>query len=205
MAKSKEPSASTPTPAATAKTPLQQPPKKKRRVLLVMFLVFMLLILAGAGFAAGVYFKYIDGPGLAKRMKLHDLPVVGQYFPKPETNFETVDLGDNAEETQPPVPPVAAVPTPPAVLGPAQADIDKEKLAKAAKLEEAKRVSKLARLYNGMKPDEAVPILNQLDDDTVIAILNKMEDDQVAKILAQFDPKRAARLTLNILKGGKNG
>jgi len=160
----------------------------------------MLLILGGAGFAAGVYFKYIDGPALAQRMKLHDLPVVGQYFPQPVPNLET-DLAENPAETAAPAPPAVVAPPPPAVLGPAQADIDKEKAAKIAKQEEAKRITKLARLYNGMKPDEAIPILKELDDDTVIAILSKMEEDQVAKIMAQFDPKRAARLTLTMLKG----
>jgi flagellar protein FlbB len=189
-------------PTAKGKSPIKPPPpKKKRRVLLIFIVVFLLLILGGASFAAGVYFKFIDGPALAQQLKLYDYPVVGQFFPRPVTNFETVDLSENATDTPIEAPPAAVLPPTPAVVGPAQADIDKEKLEKIAKLEEAKRVTKLARLYNGMKPDEAVPILKELDDATVISILNKMDEDQVSKILAQFEPKRAARLTQNILKG----
>jgi flagellar protein FlbB len=197
MAKTKEPPAST----AKNKVPLTPPPPKKRRLLLTFFIVFMLLILAGASFVGGIYLNLIDGPALAQRLKLYDYPVIGQFFSRPTTNFETVDLGETVPETPPVAPPEAVVPATPATLGPPQADIDKEKLAKIAKQEEAKRITKLARLYNGMKPDEAVPILNQLDDDTVIAILNKMDEDQVAKIMAQFEPRRAARLTQNMLKG----
>jgi len=161
----------------------------------------MLFMIAGASFAAGVYFKIIDGPFLAQQLKLYDYPVIGQYFPRPMTNFETVDLAESPAETAAATLSTTALPAALPPIGPAQADVDKEKLAKIAKQEEAKRITKLARLYNGMKPDEAVPILNQLDDATVIAILNKMEEDQVSKIMAQLDPKRAARLTENILKG----
>lgn len=196
------------TPAALAKgkTPANAAPpsKKKRRLLLAFVVLFSLFLLLGASFIAGIYLKFIDGPALAQRFKLYDYPLIGQYFPRPATNFETVDLPPETAEAPPvdpqlPAPP--ASPATPALLGPAQADIDKEKAAKIAKQEEAKRISKLARLYNGMKPDEAVPILKELDDDTIISILNKMDEDQVAKIMAQFDPKRAARLTQSMLKG----
>jgi hypothetical protein len=177
---------------------------KKSGILLKLFLVFfLLLLLAGGGFAAGVYLKFIDIPQIAQQYKLYDYPVIGQivgkYFPKTATNFETVELPPETEPVaQQPVQLPPEKPETPAATAP-----DKDKVALDAKKDETKRISRLARLYGEMKPDEAVPILNQLDDATVLAILGKMEDGQVAKILSQFDPKRSARLTEDMLKGPK--
>lgn len=177
-----------------------EPPKKKssRGLFIAIAVVLVLIMLTGGAIAAGIYFKLIDLPAIAAQYKLYDYPLIGKYFPKPATNFETVDLSDQPPEeakkqaAQEPLP----APLPPA----SKPEETKENIAKA-KQEEAKRISRLARLYGEMKPDEAVPILKELDDPTVLAILAKMEDGQAAKIMALFDAKRAARLTQDMLKG----
>lgn len=177
----------------------KEAPKKAKSsgILFKLILVFVLLLmLAGGGVAAGIYLGLIDLPAIAAKYKLHDLPVVGQYIPKPATNFETVDLPPEAPAAEKPAAEAPPAPAPPA----AKPEELKENLAKTRQ-EEAKRISRLARLYGEMKPDEALPILRELDDPTVLAILAKMEDGQAAKIMALFDAKRAARLTQDMLKG----
>lgn len=185
------------------KTPkkMSEASKSKGSLIKKLLIVFVILLLAGVGFALGIYLKLIDLQGMTGNWKLHEYPVIGQYFTSPKTNFEPVELDDGSS-----VP--AVMPQPQTVQQPAPlpssslnpSDMDKDKLAKAKQQEEAKKLSKLARLYENMKPDEAVPILNKMDDDTVVAILNKMDEGQVAKIMALFDPDRAARLSQTMMK-----
>ncbi len=178
-----------------------------------LFLLIVLVILAGAGFAAGVYFKLIDTQKILSEYNLTNHPLVAKYFPQAATNFEPVELGPDtarAVQTQPLLARQATVPIKPATPSPLPRVNDATKktdnIAAASQQtatpdETAKRSAKLARLYSSMKPDEAVAILNQLDDDTVLAILSKMEEEQVAKLMAAFEASRAARLTEAMLKG----
>jgi hypothetical protein len=190
--------------------PNQQPVPAKaqrgKRILIFTIIFVVLLALAGAGFAAGVYLKLIDFPKLTEQMNLQDYPVIGKYFNKPKTNFETVDTLPEEGKQPTQDAPAAQVPTPQQVnqLPPVSAaNPNDAAAAKQLQQEYAKTISKLARLYGGMKPEEAVAILNQMDDNTVIAIISKMDDDQVSRIMALFDPKRAARLSQSMLLKGK--
>jgi len=180
-------------------------PKTKRGIFKYLLAVFFLVLLLGTGFAAGVYFNFINMQQLAQTYKLHDYPFLSKYFPKTQTNFETVPL--EQEETSNQQGQTTAQTAPPAANVQQQLsekrELDKielEKQLKARQQEEAKKLSKLARLYGSMKPDEAVSIMNQLEDDAVLAILSRMEEEQVAKILALFEPKRAAHLTQEMMK-----
>lgn len=180
---------------------MPEPSKPKGSLIKKLLIVFVILLLAGVGFALGIYLKLIDLQGITGNWKLHEYPVIGQYFTPPKTNFEPVELDDTSSvPAVMPQPQPMQQPAPPPTSSLNPADIDKDKLAKAKQQEEAKKISKLARLYENMKPDEAVPILNKMDDDTVIAILNKMDEGQVAKIMALFDPDRAARLSQTMMK-----
>ena len=181
--------------------------KPSRNILKIVMIVLVLLMLCATGFAVGVYLKFIDLQGIAERWKLYDVPVVGQYFSKPQMNFEPVPIDDQTStQITPPViqnsgqAPLAAnaqtVNPMPTVIDP-----EKEKLDKAKRQEDNKRIARLARLYGTMKPEEAVAVLNQLNDNDVIAILNKMEEEQVSKILSRMDANRVARLTELILRG----
>ncbi|MEG6585883.1 MotE family protein [Dendrosporobacter sp. 1207_IL3150] len=172
----------------------------------IVAVLLVLVMLGGAGFALGIYLKFIDIQDIGDKWKLYDKPVIGKYFERPKTNFETVDIDDTKTNTDKP----QVNKSPQEVLPQAQSQInsiskldttERDKLAKEKQQEEAKKISKLARLYSSMKPTEAANILNQLDDPTVLAILNKMEEDQAAKILSSLDSKRSARLTELILKG----
>lgn len=182
------------------------------RLLKTVAVLLALLVITGAGFALGVYLKLIDIPGMAAKWKLHDYPVIGRYFTKPQMNFEPVSpdeqqtAADAAAASTPKsaaLPPEEAAQAVKPAAGPA-AELNKielDKLAKARQQEENKRISKLARLYGGMKAEEAVKVLNELEDADVLAILNKMEEDQAAKILALMDAVRSARLTEIMLRG----
>jgi len=186
----------------------EKPPKKSGSILKIILILLILLILATAGFAVGIYLKFIDIQGLADKWKLNEYPVIGQYFSPPKTNFEPVDLEQSSSSVVPPTNPIVPSVVSPIVQSetmlPEKRKIDDVELQKQAKIkqqEEAKRISKLSRLYGAMKPDEAVAILNQMDDETVLVILNKMEDEQVAKIMALFDTRRAAILSQSMLRG----
>lgn len=186
----------------------QQPKKSKRRFFKVLLVLFLILLLAIAAFAGGIYLKFIDMSVIADRLKLHDNPVIGKYFPPPKTNFETVELPeDNTMAQAPgilqPQPPQTLQPTVPVDPLTEQKKLDPAEILKQEKLrqqEEAKRISKLARLYGGMKPDEAVAIMNQLDDQTVLTIFAKMEEEQVSKIMALMEARRAAALTQGMMR-----
>lgn len=180
--------------------------KSSLNIFKIIAIILVLLMLSAVGFAVGVYLKLIDIPGMAEKWKLYDYPVIGQYFTKPQMNFEPVPIDDQqdpqamAPGANPPVP--AALPAiqqanPPLIIS----DMEKEKLAKLKQQEDNKRISKLARLYGAMKAEDAVTVLNKLNDADVLAILNKMEDDQVSKILSLMEATRAARLTEIMLKG----
>lgn len=182
-------------------------PKSKFNVIFkVLSVIVALCILIAIGFAGGVYLKIIDVEKISRDANLSQYPVVARFFPK--TNFEPVELDEDAAQPKLPneqqqiQPPAASVLQTPQPSGPNI--ITKEELEKQAKIkqqEEAKRISKLARLYGGMKPEAAVAIMQDLDDSTVISILGKMEDEQVSKILASFDSARAARITQDMLRG----
>lgn len=209
-------------------TSASEPQPKKRRIVSIFKWIaigLVLVMLAGAAFAAGVYFKIFDLQHIGKQWGLDKYPLIGQYFEQPKTNFETVDGSTAAQETanmqttpaQPtPQQPVQSQPpagqTPPGTaptlqqngMNQPQTVVDKEKLEKARQQEEAKRAGKLAGYYSSMKPEEAAAIMNELDDYTVLAILNKMEPDQAAQILAKFSAQRAATLTDQMFKGRPN-
>lgn len=177
-------------------------PQKKNRTLSTLLILFLLISILGAGFATGVFLNIIDIQKLGQTYKLYDYPLIGKYFTKPQVNFETIPLDEQAPQALPATDASAPVLTapPPAAEKKEAEKVDLEREIKIKQQEEQKRISKLARLYGAMKPDEAVAIMNQLDDDMVLAIFSRMEEEQVAKILALLDAKRAARLTQEMLK-----
>jgi flagellar protein FlbB len=180
-------------PAAPAAPPLAAAPGRKRRILKILVVLLLLAILIVGGFFLGIYLRIFDTNEINEKMKLYDLPVVGQFFvkPAPNTGDETPAAQEPAAAPVTKAEPKVASASKPMVL--TKAEIEKQMKAKEAA--ERKRVSKLARLYNEMKPQEAADIMNDLDDDMIIAILQRMDEGQSAKILAKFDPEKSARLT----------
>ena len=54
--------------------------RKKLKILLVLILILVLIV---GGFALGVYLRLFDTKELNEEYKLHELPVVGEYFVPP--------------------------------------------------------------------------------------------------------------------------
>ena len=70
-----------------------------KKLVKVLLFLLLLLILAVGGFAAGVYFQVIDSEQtqqVNEVLKLWKLPVVGEYFEKPEGYVEE----EEEEETE---------------------------------------------------------------------------------------------------------
>ena len=64
---------------------------------------------------------------------------------------------------------------------------------------ESTRMVKLARLYDGMKPDEVAKLFANLDDDMIVTLLPRMKPANAAKILGLLPPKRAARISTQMI------
>ena len=185
---------------------------------IVKFLLFilMLLILAVGGFIAGVYFQVIDSEQtqqVNEVLKLWKLPVVGEFFEKPEGYVEeeeeiVVEQEDNKDKVD-----TAKLPgnniSAKAEFKPekktskdvkvSQKDIEKQMQEREAA--EKKRVSKLARIYGNMKAEEAAEALGYVDADTAVLIMQKMDEDAAGKILAKMDPTLAAQITQMLYEG----
>lgn len=181
--------------------------KNKSNTIYIVLLLFFFMVI---GIGAGVLYGLGKSPDVVNKFKLYEYPLIGQFFPRPKTNFEMVDVvADNA-----PLPAPAALTPAAGIMAPQKnaaqntpilpQDVELAKLQKAQQIETAKRMSKLARLYGSMKPEEAVPILSKLDDETVLSILGKMEEEQVSKLLPLFEAQRAANLTQMMLRGNIN-
>ena len=180
--------------------------KKGSKIVKVLLVLFLLLVLILGGFALGVYLQLIDTQEANEKLKLYDLPVIGEYFVRPapsKDDMENLPVEDakpgkdkdkeakkedkNKKESKKIV-------------------ITKEEIEKQMKqreAEEKKRVSKLARLYNQMKPKDAAKAMDQLDDDMCIAILQRMDEAVVAKIMTEFDEGKTARITRIMYAGTK--
>ena len=189
---------------------------------IVKFVLFLLLlvILAVGGFAAGVYFQLIDSEQtqqVNEVLKLWKLPVVGEYFEKPEGYVEEEEEKPEEESESTDKTKVETVnnnlpggnQTAMAQNKPeqkkskevkvSQKDIEKQMQEREAA--EKKRVSKLARIYEGMKAPDAAEALGYVDVDTAVLILQKMSEDAAGQILAAMEPTTAAQLTQMLFEG----
>jgi hypothetical protein len=178
--------------------------KKGSKIVKVLLMLFLLLVLIAGGFALGVYLQLIDTQEANEKLKLYDLPVIGEYFVRPAPSEEDMDK----------MPVEDAKPDKDKDVKKDDKDkqeskkivITKEEIEKQMKqreAEEKKRVSKLARLYNQMKPKDAAKAMDELDDDMCIAILQRMDEAVVAKIMTEFDEGKTARITRIMYAGTK--
>ena len=184
---------------------------------IVKFLLFilMLLILAVGGFIAGVYFQVIDSEQtqqVNEVLKLWKLPVVGEFFEKPEgyveeeeevvveqedkDKMDTAKLPGNNLSAKAEFKPEKKTSKDVKV---SQKEIEKQMQEREAA--EKKRVSKLARIYGSMKAEEAAEALGYVDADTAVLIMQKMDEDAAGKILAKMDPTLAAQITQMLYEG----
>ena len=178
--------------------------KKGKKILKIFLILFLLLILIIGGFVLGIYLQIIDSKDANEALGLHRLPVVGEYFVKPEEGPTQEEMENKPLEDVKPAPEKDKKKDNPAETKPKKVVLSKEEIEKQMKEREAaekKRVSKLARLYAQMKPQEAADAMNALNDDLTVAILQRMDESQAAKVLAKFEPSKAAQLTEIIYAG----
>ena len=189
-----------------------------KKIVKILIFLLLLLVLAVGGFAAGVYFQVIDSEQtqqVNEVLKLWKLPVVGEYFEKPEGYVEE----EEAEETEPAdETKVETVNSNlPGNNPSAKAEIKKteQKKSKEVKVSqkdiekqmqereaaEKKRISKLARIYGTMKAEEAAEALGYVEADTAVLILQKMDEDAAGQVLANMEPTLAAQITQMLFEG----
>ena len=187
-----------------------------KKIIKIFVFLLLLIVLAVGGFAAGIYFQVLEDEQIQQvneTLKLWKLPVVGEYFEKPEGYVEEEEEIEEEPVTVEPQPePVATVVTPPPSSEVNKPDKNKSKEVKISQKDiekqmqereaaEKKRVGKLARIYAGMKAQQAAEALGYVDVDTAVIILQKMDEDAVSQILAQMDPTLAAQITQMLFEG----
>ena len=168
-----------------------------KKIVKIALAAILLLVLVAGGFLLGVYLQIFDAGTMNEKMKLYDMPIIGEFFvkPAPETGEalkEDVSGKPKEELTD-------SKPDPDKDKGQSKPKVltkeEIEKQMKEREAQEKKRVSKLARVYNEMKPQQAAEVMKDLDDDLSVAILQKMDESQAAKTLAAMDADQSARLT----------
>ena len=176
--------------------------KKGSKIVKVLLMLFLLFVLIVGGFALGVYLQLIDTQEANEKMRLYDLPVIGEYFVRPapsEDDMEKMPVEDAKPDKDKDVKKDDKKESKKLVI--TKEEIEKQ--MKQREAEEKKRVSKLARLYNQMKPKDAAKAMDELDDDMCIAILQRMDEAVVAKIMTEFDEGKTARITRIMYAGTK--
>ncbi|MBP1763164.1 MAG: hypothetical protein H6Q65_222 [Firmicutes bacterium] len=196
---------------STNNKPLQPMTPAKKKTVKMAPIIFIILFFLVMGIGAGAIYGISRSPELVNKYKAYEYPLIGKFFPRPKTNFESVEtMSDPIREPAPLIMPnantvsMSNATTEPSKTSVLPQNVDLQKQQKAQQAEAAKRISKLARLYGNMKPDEAAPILSKLDDTTILEIFGKMEEEQVSRLLPLFETQRAANLTQMMMKGTTN-
>ena len=160
-----------------------------KKMVKIALAAILLLVLVVGGFLLGVYLQIFDASTMNEKLKLYDMPIIGEFFVKPAP--ETGETPKEELTDSKPDPDKDKGQSKPKVL--TKEEIEKQ--MKEREAQEKKRVSKLARVYNEMKPQQAAEVMKDLDDDLSVAILQKMDESQAAKTLAAMDADQSARLT----------
>lgn len=168
-----------------------------KKIVKIALAAILLLVLVAGGFLLGVYLQIFDAGTMNEKLKLYDMPIIGEFFVKPAP-----ETGEALKEDVPGKPKeelTDSKPDPDKDKGQSKPKVltkeEIEKQMKEREAQEKKRVSKLARVYNEMKPQQAAEVMKDLDDDLSVAILQKMDESQAAKTLAAMDADQSARLT----------
>ena len=172
-----------------------------KKIVKIALAAILLLVLVVGGFLLGVYLQIFDVGTMNEKMKLYDMPIIGEFFAKPAPEREVAAKDEASGKPNEEMTDSKLNPYKKKVKDKGQSKpkvLTKEEIEKQMKEREAqekKRVSKLARVYNEMKPQQAAEVMKDLDDDLSVAILQKMDESQAAKTLAAMDADQSARLT----------
>jgi len=168
-----------------------------KKIVKIALAAILLLVLVAGGFLLGVYLQIFDAGTMNEKLKLYDMPIIGEFFVKPAP--ETGEVLKEDVSGKPKEELTDSKPDPDKDKGQSKPKVltkeEIEKQMKEREAQEKKRVSKLARVYNEMKPQQAAEVMKDLDDDLSVAILQKMDESQAAKTLAAMDADQSARLT----------
>ena len=174
-----------------------------KKIVKIALAAILLLVLVVGGFLLGVYLQIVDVGTMNEKMKLYDMPIIGEFFVKPAPETEEASKEEASGKPKEEMTDSKLNPdkdkdkdkdkgqSKPKVL--TKEEIEKQ--MKEREAQEKKRVSKLARVYNEMKPQQAAEVMKDLDDDLSVAMLQKMDESQAAKTLAAMDADQSARLT----------
>ena len=172
-----------------------------KKIVKIALAAILLLVLVVGGFLLGVYLQIFDAGTMNEKMKLYDMPIIGEFFVKPAPEAEEATKEEASGKPKEEMTDSKLNPDKDKNKDKGQSKpkgLTKEEIEKQMKEREAqekKRVSKLARVYNEMKPQQAAEVMKDLDDDLSVAILQKMDESQAAKTLAAMDADQSARLT----------
>lgn len=170
-----------------------------KKIVKIALAAILLLVLVVGGFLLGVYLQIFDVGTMNEKMKLYDMPVIGDFFVKPAPEAEESAQGEAVGKPKAELVDSKPNPAKDKEKGASKPKVlTKEEIEKQMKEREAaekKRVTKLARVYNEMKPQQAAKVMKDLDDDLSVAILQKMDESQAAKTLAAMDAEQSSRLT----------
>ena len=160
-----------------------------KKMVKIALAAILLLVLVVGGFLLGVYLQIFDASTMNEKLKLYDMPIIGEFFVKPAPETGEMPKEESVGKTKEEMTDSKLNPdkdkekrtSKPKVL--TKEEIEKQ--MKEREAQEKKRVSKLARVYNEMKPQQAAEVMKDLDDDLSGA----------AKTLAAMDADQSARLT----------
>ena len=77
---------------------------------------------------------------------------------------------------------------------------DTETLLKTYNDHEDVKIKSMVKIYENMKPAAAAQIFGEMDMDVVLEIVDKMAEKKVSPVLAAMDPKKAEKLTEDLVK-----
>ena len=119
----------------------------------------LLLVLVVGGFLLGVYLQIFDAGTMNEKLKLYDMPIIGEFFVKPAPETEEAPQEEATGKTKEVLTDSKPNPNKDKDKGTSKPKVltkeEIEKQMKEREAQEKKRVSKLARVYNEMKPQQA--------------------------------------------------
>ena len=140
--------------------------RKKLKILLVLILILVLIV---GGFALGVYLRLFDTKELNEEYKLHELPVVGEYFVPPAENEEKQQKERETAE--------------------------KKRITKLARLYNDMKPADAAKVMESLDINLCIAILQRMDEGNAAKVLTEFEPDraaQITQIMYEGAPRRAA-------------
>ena len=84
--------------------------------------------------------------------------------------------------------------------------VDRKVSQKLLRIEQAEssRINQLAKLYDGMEPQSIAQLMRNLEDEIIVELLPRMKSKNAAIVLSLLPPKRAAKLSKQMITLAEN-